>query len=80
MYKRTFTFKDLEGKTRQHTMTISDQQYDKAMVRNHPMVTIVLAIAHLIVVVYPYIHAKAITWSVRAVQLDLLRENSMTSR
>ena len=36
MYKRTFKFKDLEGKTRQHTMTIYDQQYDKAMVRNNP--------------------------------------------
>ena len=36
MYKRTFIFKDLDGKTRQHTMTITDQQYDKAMVRNHP--------------------------------------------
>ena len=36
MYKRTFTFKNLEGKTRRHTMTITDQQYDKVMVRNHP--------------------------------------------
>ena len=35
MYKRTFTFKDLEGKTHQHNMTITDQQYDKAMVRNN---------------------------------------------